>query len=162
MRDGLSAQLADPEGAGLQPLDRSLDLRQVTSDLQDERSDLRPLERDGRALGVVLVVGVAVAGRLHHLVEVVGQARQPAQRLLPLRLEVRLVQVNKVGPEAFNRGSDTVSLDIRTACLREAANDEGGLRLGHATVDIARMCDIEDLVIGDDTAPFKHHRRLAF
>jgi hypothetical protein len=93
------------------------------------------------------------------------------------------VQVNKVGPEAFlfvkgsssgclyawgappvafNRGSDTLSLDIRTSCLRSATNDEGGLRLGHATVEIARMRDIENRVIGDDTASFKHHRRLDF
>jgi hypothetical protein len=99
-----------------------------------------------------------------------------------LRIEVRVVQVNKVGveaflfrrgssngclyargapPIAFNRGSDTLSLDIRTACLRKATLDEGGLRLGHATVDIARMRDIEDRVIGIDTASFKH-RRLDF
>ncbi len=99
------------------------------------------------------------------------------------RVEVRLVQVNKVGPEAFlfvkgsssaclyargappvtfDKGSDTLSLDIRAVCLRKATGNEGGLRLGHATVDIARMRLIEDRVIGIDTASFKHHRRLVF
>lgn len=99
------------------------------------------------------------------------------------RVEVRLVQVNKCCLEAFlfvngdtnhclyakgappvmfNTRSDTVSLDIRTACLKAATNGEVGLRLGHATVSITRERASKDRVIGGDTAPFKHHPQVNF
>ena len=56
-------------------------------DLQDERSNLRPLERDGRALGVVLVIGVAVTRGSHHLVEVAGEGGEAPECPLSLSVE---------------------------------------------------------------------------
>ena len=52
--------------------------------LAHERADLGALEGDGRALGVVLVVGVGVEGGRHDGVVVAGQAGQPRERLLAL------------------------------------------------------------------------------
>ena len=86
-RDRLSAPLTDSVCAGCQPLDRRRDLCQVILGLQHKRGDLRPLERDGRTLRIVLVVSVGVVGGRHHLVEVAGQARKAPERLLSFRLE---------------------------------------------------------------------------
>lgn len=91
-------------------------------------------------------------------------------------VEVRLVQVNHHTPEAFlfvngnTRGclyrngtppiafdqrTSTVTLDILTACLKSATNDEGGLRLDQsAMVTIARERPNSDRVIGHDDVLF--------
>ena len=85
--DGGAAPLADPVGTGCQPLEGGVDLGEVTPDLAHERRDLGPLEGDGGALGVVLVVGVAVEGGGDDSVEVVAEPGKPTQCLDPLRLE---------------------------------------------------------------------------
>ena len=68
---------------------RGGDLRQVLLGLTDERTDLGPLERDGRALGVVLVVGVGVARGLDEPPVVVAQVREPLLRTPPLGVQER-------------------------------------------------------------------------
>ena len=59
----------------------------MAAHLRDERPDLRALEGDGRALRVVLVVGVGVERRRDHGVVVGGQARQPLEGELALGRE---------------------------------------------------------------------------
>ena len=99
------------------------------------------------------------------------------------RIEVRLVQVNTFGAEAFlftkgdtasclyaqsappvrfDTRSDTVSLDIRTACLTAATDGATGLRPGSSTVTIERERTSPDLVIGRDTARFRGHPVVDF
>ena len=55
--------------------------------LVDQRGHLGPLERDGRALGVVLVVGVGVGGRLDDARVVAEQSREPLPGARPLGLQ---------------------------------------------------------------------------
>ena len=64
--------------------ERGVHLGQVAAHLTDEGADLRALEGDRGALGVVLVVGVGVERGGHHGVVVAGEARQPRLRLRAL------------------------------------------------------------------------------
>ena len=72
----LAAPITVPVCAALQALDCRLNLSQVTLGLPHERCNLRPLEGDRRTLRIVLVIGVAVTGGCHHLIEVAGQCRE--------------------------------------------------------------------------------------
>lgn len=87
LADGLVAALAHPVRPRLEAGECGLHLGQVVAHLLDQRTDLRALERDGVALGVMLVVGVGVEGGRHDVVEVAGQARQARCRPTPLLLQ---------------------------------------------------------------------------
>ena len=82
-----SAALAHAVGAVGHPRDRGVDVDEMGPGLVPEGVDLGPLECDRRALGIVLVVGVAVARRVHDPVEVARQRRQPVERRLSFLLE---------------------------------------------------------------------------
>lgn len=98
-------------------------------------------------------------------------------------VEVRLVQVNKVSPEAllfvdgdtseclyakgappltFSSSTRTVSLDIRDTCLSTATGGETGLELRSASVTTARERAAKDLVIGTDTVRFAYSPQVNF
>jgi hypothetical protein len=59
----------------------------VTPDLQHERCNLRPLERDRRTFRIVFVISVAVTGGRHHLIEVGGQSLEAPHRPLSFRAQ---------------------------------------------------------------------------
>jgi hypothetical protein len=69
------------------PYERGVDLGEVVVRLRHQRAHLRALERDGGALGVVLVVGVRVPGRGDHPVVVRDQGVEPPLRPVSLRVE---------------------------------------------------------------------------
>ena len=77
------------------------DLDQVLLGLTDERTDLGPLEGDGRALGVVLVVGVGVARRLDEPTVVVAQLREPLLGTPPLGVQQRAGAFGCHGPARY-------------------------------------------------------------
>ncbi len=70
-----------------EPLDRRVDLGEVQPGLLDERADLRPLERDGGTLRVMLVVGVRVQRSLDDPGIVTGEAGKTHAGACPLLVE---------------------------------------------------------------------------
>ena len=76
-RDRLAARGAHAVRPRRDPREGLVDLGEVPLDLSDQRVDLRALERDRRALDVVLVVGIRLPGGLHDAGEVAPQAVEP-------------------------------------------------------------------------------------
>ncbi len=75
VRDRLPATLAGAVAASLQPIERIVDRGEVRACLREQRRDLRAFEPDGRAFGVVLVVGIRRVRRIHDRVELTRRAR---------------------------------------------------------------------------------------
>jgi len=71
LSDGLRAPLTDAVAAGSPTGQSGVHLRQMPPCTIDEGPELRALERDGRAFGVVFIVGVRAGRRLHHRPELV-------------------------------------------------------------------------------------------
>jgi len=67
--DGKSAPLAHAVRAALDTREGRVQLREIGGGLRQDSNELRALERDGGAFGIVLVIGVGVARGGHHLVE---------------------------------------------------------------------------------------------
>ncbi len=123
IRDRLSTPFTDTVCAALQPLDCRLDLGQVTPDLDHERCNLRPLERDRRTFRIVLVIGVAVTGGRHHLIEVGGQGREALERLLSFRLKQLASPVHPTMLSPLGAMQATGLLGIRTCCGHRSPGD---------------------------------------
>src|SRR5699024_183175 len=75
--------LADPVSSGRHTGDRGIELGEVVPGLVHHGHELRPFEGDRGAFGIVLVVGVAVAGGVDVIGEVLGQSLKARERLLP-------------------------------------------------------------------------------
>ena len=84
-RDGLTAALAVAVGACVQAGQRLVDRGQVVPGLGQQGGHVLAFEGDGRALRVVLVVGVVGLRRGHDLAELPFQPGHLLQRGLPLR-----------------------------------------------------------------------------
>ena len=78
--DRAAALLAGAVGPVVEPGPGRVDLGELVPGVLHERADLRALEGDGRALRVVLVVGVGVPRRLDDPGVVAGEVRQPLRR----------------------------------------------------------------------------------
>jgi hypothetical protein len=63
----------------------AVDIVQVLARLVEQSSELRPLERDGLTLRVVLVVGRRRLRRRDKAVEVTRQRREPLRGVEPIR-----------------------------------------------------------------------------
>lgn len=85
--DGKPARLAQPVRASGEPVLGGVDLGQILACLAHQRVELGPLEGDGRAFWVVLVVGVGSHRRCDELVEATGEVREHAPRRVARRLE---------------------------------------------------------------------------
>lgn len=89
VRDGSATLCADAVGAVIDATERAVELRQVVARLIDEGEHLGPLESDGRALGVVLVVGNGERGRFGHRLELLRELPEAGLCLLPVRVQLR-------------------------------------------------------------------------
>ncbi len=85
--DGATAASARPVPARGQPLQRRVDDRQVRASLAGQGGGMLALEGDGRALRVVLIVGVGRLRRLDDPAQLPLQPGEPVQRAGPFRRE---------------------------------------------------------------------------
>jgi hypothetical protein len=84
VRDRVAAPLAYPVTPLAQSNECAIDIFEVRTRLIDERGELRALEPDGRAFGIMLVVGGLECGRLHDAVELAGELPDSRRGLVPI------------------------------------------------------------------------------
>lgn len=80
--DGLVTHFTDPVGASGQTLERGLDLTDPGLRLHDQRLEHLPLESDGGAFGVVLIIDVGAIGGLDDLITAHAESGELGQGLL--------------------------------------------------------------------------------
>jgi hypothetical protein len=83
--DGLAAPYTDAIRARVEPADGGVDLRDLFQGLSEQRGGVLPLEREGRAFRVVLVVGTRFARRRGDPGELPVQGRGPGAGTRTLR-----------------------------------------------------------------------------
>jgi hypothetical protein len=88
VRDRVTAFLARPIAPAAQSNECAVDILEMRTRLIDECRELRALEPDGRALGVVLVVRSLERRRLDDPVELARELADPGRGLLTIDLQL--------------------------------------------------------------------------